>query len=203
MKSLILLLILFKIDAHKTHDDIIDTFDIIEINHVHNEWGVETLAQIVVWDWIPNQRSHHVQWWRGMQNCRIRGDSVKEQEDAWNKKRRRIADSIKDWPTRKDFLDNSTYRGEFDRDHKWIPKLNNKTGYWEIQYTEKHIIRAKHFQETYTDFDVEHRDSKEWPARARKGLTKVKSGDADPVIIPLPFVEELLNDFIGPPALRK
>ena len=193
--SLLLLALLLRIDATKTEADLVDTFDILEVNHVHNKWGVENMAQVLAWDWIPSQRTHHIQWWRSLRECRVQ---TEEGRAAWEKKRREIADKIKDWPTRKDFLDSSFYRGEFTKDDPMYPKYNRRTGYWEIKHGDN-LIRAKYFQETYTTYDPERKDRETWPVGARKGLTERASLNEIPaeVIIQLPFMDQL-QDFIGP-----
>ena len=171
MKILILLLLL-KIDPNPEAAATIDTFDCIEVNHKLNHWGVETLAQVITWDWHKNDRRFHVEWWRGMSDAYTK---TKEGEEKWNKKRREIADAIKDWPTRKRFLNESYYRGEFSGGSLY-PVKNRRTGYYEIKIKDKYgsierVIRSKSFIESRSNDDPEKNDRIAHPPRTRRGLT--------------------------------
>ena len=107
MVKLILLLLLFRIDNSST---VVDTFDRIEVNHHYNEWGAEVWTQLICWDWNPRKGVFRVEHYIMMK------DAYKETEEGkkkWDKKVRDIADKIKDWMTRVDFLSSCRYRGDF------------------------------------------------------------------------------------------
>ncbi len=160
-------LVLFRID----HDPkLIDTFDVLEMNHKHNEWGVPTLDQIIAWDQHKRDNKLHVEWWKSLKDGRIK---TKEGEEKWLKERRAIADKIKDWETRKHFLNNTKYRGEFNKGSDYYPVKNWRSGYWEIR-VDNRIIRAKIFIETNTVYDPETDDRELHPTRLRRGLLKTK-----------------------------
>lgn len=153
------------------HDPkLIDTFDVLEMNHKHNDWGVPTLDQIIAWDLHKFDNKLHVAWWKSLKDGRIK---TKEGEEKWLKERRAIADKIKDWETRKDFLNNTKYRGEFNKDSDYYPVKNWRSGYWEIR-VDNRIIRAKIFIETNTVYDPEVDDRKLHPTRLRRGLLKTQ-----------------------------
>jgi hypothetical protein len=172
---------------------IIDTYDILEVNHKHNEWGACDLDQVLAWDWHDRHNKHHVQWWKSMRDAR---KFTKEGEEKWLKKRRGIADKIQDWPTRRIFLAQTHYRGEFDKSSKYYPVKNWRTGYWEIR-VDNRIIRAKIFRETNTVFDPEADDRKEYPTRSRRGLTKTLE-EIKKMYEDGPRFTDQLQDFIGP-----
>ena len=166
MAKLILILIFFlRIDPNPP---VIDTFDMLEVNHKCNEYGAVNMDQVIAWDWSRRDKKFHCQWWKDM------GDSsrkkTEEGEAKWMKKRRDIADQIKDWQERKHFLDNTSYRGDYVGG-KYKPVKNWRTGYWEIR-VDNRIIRAKIFKETHTAYDPELEDRKEFGSRSRRGLTK-------------------------------
>jgi len=167
MKLILLISLLLRIDHNAPT---IDTFDMIEVNHKYNEWGACQLDQVICWDWHKRDHEFHVEWWRSMRDARI---PTKEGEAKWLKKRREIADKIKDWPTRRSFLAGTEYRGEFVGG-KYMPVKNHRTGYWEIKLDGR-IIRAKSFQETHTTYDPEADDRKEHPSSIRRGLKKTKA----------------------------
>jgi len=163
-----LFLILFiKIDLSPK---VVDTFDIIEVNHTYNKWGGKGLVQVMAIDWVKDDRSFHCQWYKVLRNAFVK---TEEGEKRWLKNRRNLADMIKDWPTRQDFLINTPYQGEFNEMHELYPVKNWKTGYWEVKFSNR-IIRSKSFTETHTYYDSEVKDRKNWPVSKRKGLTKTK-----------------------------
>ena len=167
MVQIIFLISLFKVDPNPP---IIDTFDMLEVNHKCNEYGVVNMNQVIAWDWHKRHKKFHCQWWKNM------GDSAKEKtkegETEWMKKRRAIADKIKDWETRKHFLNNTPYMGEYVGG-KYAPIKNWRTGYWEIKFDNR-IIRAKIFRETHTTNDPEVDDRQEFDTKARRGLREIK-----------------------------
>jgi len=163
---LLLLILLFRIDATKS-EPIIDTFDLIEVNHIVNEWGIVRYDQLLCWNWSDQKQAYKCEWWKSMNDARNKDD--KEKEAKYEKERRAFADSIKDWSLRKSFLDHSYYRGEFEGG-KYYPVKNWRTGYWEIKYDNR-IIRSKHFSVTYTNNDPEVENQKLFPRDRRKGLT--------------------------------
>ena len=173
----------------------VDTFDLIEVNHKYNQWGTCQLDQVIAWDWHNRHKKFHVEWWRSMRDGR---KPTKEGEEKWLKKRRDIADKIKDWPTRRSFLAGTEYRGEFVGG-KYMPVKNHRTGYWEIKIEDR-IIRAKSFQETHTTNDPEAEDRKEYPSSGRRGLTKTRAErerEEREMRERAEFANEMI-DFIGP-----
>lgn len=189
---LIFLALILDIDLNPTT---VDTFDMIEVNHRYNEWGTCNLDQVIAWDWHKRDRDFHVEWWRSMRDGR---KPTKEGEAKWLKKRRDIADKIKDWPTRRSFLAGTEYRGEFVGG-KYMPVKNHRTGYWEIKLDDR-IIRAKSFQETHTTHDPEADDRKEHPSSIRRGLTKTRAErekEEREMRERAEFADEMI-DFIGP-----
>lgn len=167
MVKLVLLLLVFRVEPNPK---VIDTFDIIEVNHTYNDWGGKGLVQVMTLDWMKHRKKFHVQWYKVMQDCFIK---TKEGEEKWDKQRRAYADKIKDWMKRLNFLNSTNYRGEFDSAHKLFPQKNWTTGYWEIKFDNR-IIRAKIFRETFTRYDAETQDRKEFSLNLRRGLTEVK-----------------------------
>lgn len=168
MVQIIFLISLFRIDPNPP---VIDTFDMLEVNHKCNRYGVVTMDQVIAWDWHQRHKEFHCQWWMNMGNSAR--ERTEEGEAKWMKKRRDIADQIKDWKTRKDWLNNTHYRGEYVGG-QYEPIKNWRTGYWEIKFDNR-IVRAKIFRETYTNNDPEVDDRKEFSKKLRRGLREVKS----------------------------
>ncbi len=175
MIKIFAILLLFKIGHDTT---IVDTFDMVEVNHYHNDVGAERWSQLIFWDWDLGKTRLNVHYWKIMKGAY---EKTKEGENKWNKRVRDIADNIKNWENRKHFLDNAKYHGEFIGG-KLFPVKNYKSGYYEIIFYEKygsHSIRrklqAKTFRETHTTYDVEVFDRKKFHQDYRRGLTEPKN----------------------------
>lgn len=147
---------------------IVDTFDMIEVNHRCNEYGTPSMDQIICWDWARHESRFLCQYWKDMGSSAR--EKTKEGEKKWMKERRAKADKIKDWVLRKDFLNKTHYAGDFVGGKYW-PYKNWRSGYYEIKY-ENRIIRAKIFRQTWTNYDPEVEDRKKFPVDLRRNLTK-------------------------------
>lgn len=168
--ALILFLLTFDLSQETR---IVDTFDMIEVNHHYNEWGVETWAQLILWDWHEQDSAFHVEHWIMMKDAH---EETEEGEKEWEKKRRKIEQKIKSIELRERWLWASQYRGDFVGG-KFFPIKNWTNRYYEVKYNDgKHdrLIRAKIFRETHTQYDPESRDRQ--THKDRRGLTKLGEG---------------------------
>lgn len=169
MIKVILLLLFFRIDNNPT---VVDTFSRIEVNHYYNEYGAEKWSQLICWDWYGRKSVFHVQHWIMMKDAYKK---TEQGEKKWNKKIRDYADKIKDWEARRDFLNGSSYIGDFVGG-KYYPFKNFKTRYWEVKFFDKgqqRIIRSKIFTETHTQYDPEVVDREFFRVEGRRGLVEV------------------------------
>ena len=176
MIKIILLLLLFDINKDPT---IVDTFDMIEVNHYHNDWGVEKWSQLICWDWRSYDNSFRVEYWVMMKDAY---EKTEEGEKKWEKQRRKIADQYKDFNQRQSWLNSSQYKGDFEGG-KLYPKKDWKSGYYEIQFIDGGVsrtIRAKIFRETYTQHDPEVADRDFHETESRRGLRKIEKKKIDP-----------------------
>ena len=178
--GLIFFLSLFKVGDVNI---IVDTFDMIEINHHHNEWGVETWAQVILWDWHPAGSKFHCEKWIMMKDAHKKTD---EGRKKWQKLRREIEQGLNTLERRKQWLNASNYMGDFSTDSKFYPRKNWTTGYYEIKYNDdkniRRIIRAKIFKETHTQIDPEAEDRKFHSTAIRRGLSKQARLDIENIV---------------------
>jgi hypothetical protein len=192
MVKLILLLLLLRIDNDATT---VDTFDRIEVNHYHNEYGAEKWTQLICWDWYGRKSVFHVQHWIMMKDAYKK---TEKGEKEWNKKRMAYADKIRDWEVRRNFLNNTSYRGDFVGGW-YYPFKNYRSGYWEVKFYDKghqRIIKSKIFIETHTQYDPEVADREFFHSDSRRGLTKLPN-QKPPVITQewREFVDRLVPRF--------
>jgi hypothetical protein len=105
-------------------------------------------------------------------------DAYKKTEEGkkkWDKKVRAHANKIKGWEDRRNFLNNSSYHGDFVGG-KYYPFKNHKTGCWEVKFFDRgfhRIIKGKIFLETYTQYDPETENREFFHPELRRGLTKL------------------------------
>ena len=185
MVKLILLLLCFRVDNNPA---IVDTFSRIEVNHYHNEWGVEVWSQLICWDWHGRKSVFRVQHWVMMRDAYKK---TEEGQKKWDKSVRDYADKIKDWEVRRDFLNASAYRGDFIGG-QYYPVKNFKTKYWEVKFFDKgfrRIIKSKIFIETNSQYDPETADREFFPQKLRRGLTQLPNYKK-------PFVSQEWQDFV-------
>jgi hypothetical protein len=167
----ILFLVLFLRIDHNAPT--VDTYSRIEVNHYHNEWGVEVWSQLICWDWYGRKSVFHVQHWIMMKDAY---QKTEEGQKKWDKAIRAYADKIKDWEVRRDFLNASAYRGDFVGG-QYYPLKNFRTKYWEVKFLDKgfpRVIKSKIFVETYTQYDPEVADREFFHTKHRRGLSMTK-----------------------------
>ena len=195
MVKLILLFLMFDLNKEPPY---VDYFDRIEVNHYHNEWGAEVWSQLICWDWNPRKGVFRVEHYIMMK------DAYKETEEGkkkWDKNIRDIADKIKDWMTRVDFLTSCRYRGDFVGG-TYYPFKNFRTDYWEVKFLDKgfsRIIKSKIFVESRTKYDPETADREFYATKYRRGLKKIPTNQSKSSVINNPewqnFVERLVPQF--------
>ena len=169
MVKLILLFLMFDLNKEPPY---VDYFDRIEVNHYHNEWGVEVWSQLICWDWNPRKGVFRVEHYIMMKDAYKKTEEGKKK---WDKQVRDYADKIKDWMTRLDFLNDSHYRGDFVGG-AYYPFKNFRTTYWEVKFFDKNvrrIIKSKIFIETNSQYDPEIADREFFPSKFRRGLKKL------------------------------
>jgi hypothetical protein len=176
--AIVLFLLMFRIDNDTT---IVDTFDLIEINHYHNEWGVPRWTQVILWDWHRLDGKFHVEKWIMIKDAY---QKTEEGEKKWEKMRREIESSIKNLDRKREWIRASEYPGDFVK-NRFYPMKNWTTGYYEIRYRDNdrdRLIMCKIFRETHTQYDPEREDRDEHPVGIRRGLSLPRSDSIESVI---------------------
>ena len=166
--AIVLFLLMFRIDNDTT---VVDTFDVIEVNHHCGEWGYEKWTQLICWNWKRGDKKFHVEYWVMMKDAYSK---TEEGEKEHEKRRREIESKIKSIELKRDFLRESEYMGDFVGG-KLFPRKDWKNNIYVIQYIDRNVrrkIQAKIFRETWTQHDPEQRDRKEYPQNLRSGITK-------------------------------
>tara|TARA_R110002051_G_C8690685_1_gene492964 strand:- start:549 stop:1112 length:564 start_codon:yes stop_codon:yes gene_type:complete len=169
MIKIILLLLLFDINKDPA---VVDTFDMIEINHYHNGWGCEQWSQLICWDRSSYDNKYHVSYWTMLRDAY---EKTEKGEADWEKIRQKIAKEYKDFNQKMSWLSNSNYKGDFIGG-KLFPRKDWKSGYYNIKYIQggiPRVIRSKSFRQTYTQTDPEVDDREIYNQDIRRGLTKV------------------------------
>lgn len=168
VSKLAVILFLFTFELRQ-QTRIVDTFDMIEVNHRYNEWGVETWSQLIMWDWHEKDSKFHVEHWIMMKDAH---EKTEEGEKEWEKYRRKVEQEIRTIDLKTEWLSASYYRGDFVGG-KFFPIKNWTNRYYEVKYNDgkrDRLIRAKIFRETHTQYDPESRDRQ--VHKNRRGITK-------------------------------
>lgn len=164
----LLLLVALSGDSHEIHDH----FDMIEVNHFHNQYGAPVFVQLVLWDWYRTDARFHVQGWLMMHDAFDTSDAEHRREyqaelDRW-------LSQISNVSQRSHIRRHMAYKGKFVGGRLY-PVRDHGAGYFRIRYYDAGVMRvitANLFRETYTTYDPEIDDRRYLPERARRGLSK-------------------------------
>ena len=142
--------------------------DIIEVNHVHDQYGFPKFVQLIAWDWCAERKRYHVRAWKLMDDAYQ--DGGPNHRTAFDAEVERIADGIKNWQAQAAFLRAAIYRGVFVggrsypqfRRGEYVSRITSKDG------VTREVIANRRI-ETHTQFDREYADRDAWPESARVG----------------------------------
>ena len=59
-----------------------DQFDIIELNHMHDELGRPKFVQLIFWDWSSDEKAFVCQGYHMLDDCIVKTDEGKKDWDA-------------------------------------------------------------------------------------------------------------------------
>lgn len=142
----------------------LDRVDLIEVNHVLDEYALPVFDQLIFWRWHAHEGCYHVHAWRLMRDARTCED-IKHRQ-AWEANIDQMRRNC-NWT-----LGIRTYRGKFIGG-PMMPEYSHVRRRWEVRWEEKGIDRlvtAPHFSETWTQYDRERRDQKVFDEAWRVGL---------------------------------
>ena len=142
--------------------------DILEVNHVHDEWGFPKFVQLIAWDWLPEHKCYRVRAWKLLDDAYA--DGGKDHRTAFDAEVERLANTIGSWKLQAEFLRAAKYRGVFvGGKHyprlirgEYVTRLTTKDG-------ESREVVAKRRIETHTQYDREYADREFWPESHRAG----------------------------------
>lgn len=164
------LLLLFAICGNG--NEVQDHFDMLEVNHFHNQYGAPVFVQLIYWDWFPEDCRFHVQGWRMMKDAYDKTDAAHRREyeagvDRWLRRVSNISE-------RSRIRSRMEYKGKFVGGRLY-PIKHHCTGRYQVRFRDDsgvdRLITANLFRETYTTYDPEVDDRKYLPNNARRGLT--------------------------------
>ena len=136
-----------------------DEFDVLEVNHVLDEWASPVFDQIIFWRWDAVDCWFRCHGWVMMRGSRDKSDA---KHKAWF--RQNLPACCWD----------KAYKGKFVGG-SMSPTSNYRLERYELRYTDKgtrRLITAPIMRETWTQYDRERRDEKVFPEDLRRGLTR-------------------------------
>ena len=163
------LLIMLSITDNYNRGYIVDEFDMIEVNHYHNEWGRPMFAQLICWD-RNVLGDYHVQAYVMMKDAYVETEEGRKKHEEWLSKELEGKPAEYQIEARQGLK----YRGDFVGG-KIYPYRDHHSGYYISRYydsSDYRIIKAKLFRESWTQYDPERVDRKYLKEADRRGLTK-------------------------------
>ncbi len=166
MAALLLLVALLG-DSNEIHDH----FDMLEVNHFHNQYGAPVFVQLIFWDWYRTDSQFHVQGWMMMNDAFDNSDADHRRDyeadlDRW-------LSHVSNISQRSRIRRHMVYKGKFVGG-RFYPIKHHGTGYYRVRFYDDgvhRVITANLFRETYTNSDPEVTDRKSLPELARRGLS--------------------------------
>lgn len=148
-----------------------DRFDIIELNHMHDDMGRPKFVQLIFWDWSPKRKSFVCQGYYMLDGSIVKTEEGKKEWDA------KVAKALKGVaPLEKAMLlKELQYKGHYERHSAHPMRLWDARVYRSKWIDKTGVMRsviATQFRETRTYHDPEVEDRKHYPVELRKGLSK-------------------------------
>ena len=149
-------------------------YDLVEVNHVHDEWGVPDFTQLIFWDWSRRDKCHHVQAWSMMRDDRDKSNA--KHRAAFDAAVDAVAGSLTGYRQQESFRYAAKYTGEFVGG-PMFPRHDYLAGVFRVTMDREggrmHVTAAS-MVETFTQYDREVKDRKVWPESKRRGFrTKI------------------------------
>lgn len=177
---------------------ITDRFDLVEVNHHYNKYSYYLWTQLIFYDYDKSVNRFHCQAWKMMKKDHL--EKTLAGAEIHERHRRAIESLYKDLETRKDFLNNSNYKGDFVGGPEYPVKDFKRNVYITTIYgvgfnTSSNVrrIETKFFRVTHTQYDPERKDRDFLPEDRRRGFSNQAP---EPESDPEPW--EWTMDFIGP-----
>lgn len=147
-----------------------DRFDLLELNHYHNENGQPTFVQLILWDWNPSVGRYVSQGYVMLDDAI---QKTPEGKKRWDEKVAKFLEN-KTLQFRADVMGKLEYCGEYVR-HPAHPQRMWKQRRWRSRFEKDGVYReitAKIYRETWTGYDPEAWDRRQHPHFIRRGLSK-------------------------------
>lgn len=143
-------------------------YDILEVNHVHDQWGFPIFVQLIAWDWDRHTKRHHVQAWRILRDGYELDN--KEHREAFEKHVEQVKSKYNSMGMRQRVANSVKYRGKYVGGHDYPRRQLG--GLFVARWTDDGVTRvalAEALLERHTQHDPELEDRHEWPETARRG----------------------------------
>jgi len=148
-----------------------DHFDVLEVNHLHDEWGRPRLTQLIFWDFDKGRNTHICQGYIVFKDCYVK---TAEGEAEWDKRVEKALSGLT-LMERAEARKHLSYAGDYHPPishpvRQWRKKL------WRSRFIDSQgiyrCITASRFWETKSQVDPEVADRSLNAVSNRRGLTK-------------------------------
>lgn len=174
-----LLIVLFLSSPAIPREEIRDEFDMVEVNHLYNEYGGHMIDQLIFYNWDREERKMRVEAWVLMKNCRVK---TEQGEKAFKKARDEYLEKLfRDPVAKQKARGHIQYKGDYIGGPNRPRKLHDTNLFVTKfqKYNTKRIIFTKFMRETETYFDPERENKRRFPENQRLGFTKIPDKPLD------------------------
>lgn len=153
-------------------ETLVDHFDLVEVNHVHDKFGFPVFDQVVFRNWHTSTHGFRVEAWAFMRDSRV---FTAEGQAAFDKALNAAADrmSIRD---AMELRHSVRYRGDYEGGRMHPKKFGGRYITVFRQDEWKREVHTKWMIETWTQYDVELADKKHLDESDRKGFRVTGEG---------------------------
>lgn len=150
---------------------VLDEFDLVEVNHLYNEYGGHQLDQLVFYNFDRSDRQLKCEAWAILRNCR--SHPTKEDEEKFNEYRDKVIEILF-----KDPIDKQKARQYIKVKGEYIGGPNTPRKYGDgylTQFTSHGVLRrvyTKAMIETHTNIDPERANADKFKDYQRLGFSQ-------------------------------
>lgn len=159
-------------DQSGVYRPVTDEFDMVEVNHVYNEYGGHVIDQLIFYNWDRLKKQLRVEAWVMMKNCRTK---TKEDEEKFKKERDEYLEKIfRDPILKQKARENIEYKGVYIGGPS-APRIVHEENIFICKFSKNDVDRliiCRSMIETHSDYDRERRNRELFPESQRYGFTK-------------------------------
>lgn len=157
---------------HQPMATLTDRFDLVEVNHFHDEFGFPVFDQLIFRNWHRSTHGFRVEAWVMLRNGRVftaQGQAAFDKELDEVASRLSLLDAM-------DLRRSARYRGDYEGGRSHPQRFGTRYITWFHQDGWTREIHTASMIETWTQYDPERIDRRHLAESERKGFRAVGEG---------------------------